>query len=168
MAIATAFNAAFEIAPLTADDIPLIMDIAHRTWPVSYAGVLTPEQIANMLATIYSAENLQNEMATGHRFFAAYEGDAPLGFVSAYRDGDITWLRKLYILPAAQGRGIGHALMATAFEALAPALHHRLLVNRNNVNAQAFYKRLGFSLIDEVDVRMGDFAFRDFVFSRAA
>ncbi len=156
------------ILPLTSHDIPLIMDLAHRTWPVSYVGVLTPEQIANMLANIYSAENLQNEMTQGHQFFAALTPQGALGFASSYREKDITWLRKLYILPEHQGRGFGQALMATALNAFGPVAYHRLLVNRNNLAAQRFYMGLGFTNIDEVDVQMGNFHFRDFVFSRTA
>ena len=157
-----------DIRPLTTDDLPLIIDIAHRTWPVSYAGVLTPEQITNMLANIYSLPNLAREMAQGHRFWAAYAADEPIGFVSAYREENIIWLRKLYILPDRQGQGIGKALMQTALTALGPADYHRLLVNRDNIAAQSFYKRLGFSLLSETHARMGDFDFIDFIFSRSS
>jgi ribosomal protein S18 acetylase RimI-like enzyme len=168
MVRATASNPpqALRIAALTASDTALVCDLAHRIWPVSYADILTPEQISNMLAHIYNSQNLQREMQQGHRFWAAYDGDTPLGFVSSYREDDIAWLRKLYVLPDARGIGIGQALMIVAFHAFAPSTYHRLLVNRKNLAAQRFYRWLGFDPIGEVEVQMGDFHFNDFIFSK--
>jgi ribosomal protein S18 acetylase RimI-like enzyme len=156
-----------EIRALTAADLPLVIDLAHRIWPVAYAGVLKPEEIANILGTIYTPSNLQAEMAAGHRFWAAYDGTAALGFASGYRDGESAWLKKLYVLPVAQGRGAGRALVETVAAAFAAARDIRLYVNNGNTAAQAFYRRCGFVKLREVPVKMGDYDFVDFVFARS-
>ena len=50
---------AIEIRPLAATDLPLVAALSRRIWPVAYAGILSPAQIDNILARIYSVENLK-------------------------------------------------------------------------------------------------------------
>ena len=154
------------VSPLAQADTPVIADLARRIWPAAYAGILTDEQIANLLLRIYGEENLRREMADGHRFWAAYENAQPVGYASAYKDDGIIWLKKLYVLPDRQGRGIGKKLIDAAVAALRPARELRLLVNGDNLPAQRFYAKTGFTCIGEMPVRMGDFAFTDRVFSK--
>lgn len=153
-----------EIRPLVLADMPLVRALARRIWPVAYAGILTPEQIENLLTRIYEVENLQKEWAEGHRFWAACDDGLAVGYASGYREDAAVWLKKLYVLPECQGRGVGRALMQTVIEAFAPAEEIRLLVNSGNHAAQAFYTRCGFSCAAEVPVQMGDFQFTDFVY----
>ena len=52
-----------EIRPLAETDLPLVSDLSRRVWPLAYAGILTAAQIDNILARIYSVENLKTELA---------------------------------------------------------------------------------------------------------
>ena len=155
-----------DIRALAATDLPLVIDLAYRIWPKAYAGVLSPEEIDNILGAIYTPSNLNAEMAAGHRFWAAYEGAAALGFASGYRNDETVWLKKLYVLPETQGRGVGRRLVETVVAAFAGAREIRLYVNSGNTAAQAFYRRCGFEKVLEVPVKMGDYDFLDFVFAR--
>lgn len=158
--------AVIECRPLNASDIPLIIDLARRTWPTAYADVLSTEQIDNILMRIYCEENLRREMAEGHRFWVADVDGIAMGFASGYREGAAVWLKKLYVLPQYQGRGVGRVLMTAVVEAFSPVEEIRLLVNSGNRSAQAFYARCGFSKAGEVPVQMGDYRFTDFVFCK--
>jgi len=159
-----------DIRPLAERDMALVIALSYRIWPVAYAGVLTEAQIANILGSIYTPENLAAEMAAGHRFWAASENGKALGYGSGYRDGDAVWIKKLYVVPEAQGRGVGRALIDTIAAAFAdmggPARELRLLVNNGNRAAQAAYERLGFVKSAEVPVTMGDYAFTDYLYVR--
>ncbi len=66
------------------------------------------------------------------------------GFI-AFREG---WIDHLYVLPAAQGRGVGSALLDLAKSAR-PSLH--LWTFQRNRGARAFYERCGFTLIRTTD-----------------
>lgn len=154
------------IRPGDEADFLLIRDLAYRIWPDAYGDILTPEQLENLLSRIYSAENLGQEIADGHRFWLAFDGDTALGFASGYRKEKSIWLKKLYVLPEAQGTGTGRALMQTVITAFLPAEDVRLYVNGKNSAAQIFYERSGFANLGEVPVQMGDFVFTDYVFCK--
>jgi ribosomal protein S18 acetylase RimI-like enzyme len=156
-----------EIRPLAETDLPLVAALSRRIWPVAYAGILTSAQIENILARIYSVENLKTEMADGHCFWAAYEGGEALGFASGYRDGAAIWIKKLYVLSEAQGRGIGQSLIETVIAAFGPASEVRLLVNSGNIAAQAAYERLGFIRAATLPVTMGDYEFTDYLYVKS-
>lgn len=153
------------IVPAGPRELSHVTMLAHRIWPVAYAGVLKPEQIRNMLLTIYSPENLQKEVAEGHQFHVAYLDQLPVGYASAYIEDDVIWLKKLYVEPDMQGKRIGARLMHSAVSPLLPAREIRLLVNRGNVAAQTFYTKMGFTNVGQVPVKMGDFDFIDFIYS---
>lgn len=153
------------IEPLAESGLATVSLLAHRIWPTAYAGILTPAQIDNLLLRIYSLDNLRQEWAEGHRFWLAYD-DEPAGYASAYGDGGVIWLKKLYVLPQCQGRGIGHALIEAVVAAFASARELRLFVNSGNLAAQRFYECQGFARVAEAPVRMGDFDFVDYIYSR--
>lgn len=155
------------IRPLATGEMDVVIDLSQRIWPQAYAGILTAAQIGNLLARIYSPENLAQEIADGHCFWLAEVRDEPLGYASGYREGRTIWLKKLYVLPQCQGQGVGRALMNAVIAAFLPADEVRLFVNNGNLAAQRFYERCGFVRAAEVAVRMGDFDFTDFVYARS-
>lgn len=154
------------IRPATREDAPIVSELAHRIWPVCFAGIIRPEHIENMLQRIYSIDNLHREMAEGHQFWLASRSGEPLGYASAYKKDDTIWLKKLYVLPALQRQGIGAALTTAATNWFLPARELKLLVNRDNLTAQRFYEHKGFTQAGEVPVQMGDNWFVDFIFSK--
>ncbi len=155
------------IRAATATDFPLVIALANRIWPVAYGGNLSPQQLENLLTRIYCGENLQKEVLEGHRFWTAFAGDTAVGFASGYRKDTTIWIKKLYVLPEAQGKGVGRALMQTVIDAFTPAHTVRLFVNSENRSAQAFYERCGFAKEGPVLVQMGDFTFTDYVYAKS-
>jgi len=147
-------------------DIPLIIQLARRIWPLAYAGILLPEHIDNMLERIYSPDNLRAEMESSHRFWIAAAGGCDVAFMSGYREGDTIWLKKIYVDPACKGQGIGRALIETLENAFLPAAEIRLLVNPENAPAMAFYRHMGFQEMGRKPVQMGDYHFLDYIFAR--
>lgn len=155
---------ALEIRPLASADFPLIESLARRIWPAAYADILSAEQLENLLTRIYCEENLAKELEEGHRFWGAFDAGRELGYASGYREDDVIWIKKLYVLPETQGKGVGRALMQAVIAVFSPAKEARLFVNGDNRAAQDFYLRCGFVNGGAVPVQMGDFTFTDFVF----
>jgi len=155
------------IRRIAADELPIVQRIANDTWPTAFEGVIQRHQIEMMLDDIYALETLQNDMdELGHVFWVARYGHEDAGFMSSYKLDDVTWIKKLYILPGKQRLGLGRALMGTAQAHFAPQRALALNVNTGNAKAIAFYKKYGFTIEQEVPVMMGPFEFTDYVMTK--
>lgn len=90
---------------------------------------------------------------TSQLWFGAFAGVDMLGYVVA-RPGSVERLRHtadigpLYVTKAAQGQGLGHALMHAALDGLTEngQLQAELTVDASNASAIALYKSLGFHI----------------------
>jgi len=147
------------------NELNIIQDIAHKTWPVTYAEILTNEQLAYMLDRFYSTEALNGNLQNGHRFILAKEDDLTLGFASFVHDHPenyTTKIPKIYVLPEAQGKGAGK-LLIEAIEA--QARKHgaaKLTLNVNRLNkAKTFYEHFGFTAVKEENVPIGNGFFQE-------
>jgi diamine N-acetyltransferase len=149
-----------EIVPATIHDAPQIRQIALETWPATFGDILTAQQIGYMLEMMYSLAALREQMTEkNHHFLLAHRADEYLGYLSYetnYHGQPKTKVHKVYILPRAQGLGVGQCLFARVYEL---ALAHRnptitLNVNRNN-RAIGFYEKQGFVKVAEENIDIG-------------
>jgi len=139
-------------------DIPLIRDLTFRIWPQTYTGLLTPEQIEYMLNMMYSESTLEKQINGGSQFIFVYDDDEPVGFAAYFsKEASIYKLDKIYILPSQQGKGTGRFVIDYIVEELkkkeATAL--QLQVKRDN-KARFFYEKLGFKILHEINVDIGN------------
>ena len=81
--------------------------------------------------------------------WGAFDGRNLTGFI-AYRD---EWIDQLYVLPGAQGGGIGTRLLSIA-KAASPSLS--LWTFQRNANARSFYESRGFSVVELTDGSRND------------
>lgn len=149
------------IREASAADIPVIQAIAHATWPVAYTGIITTAQIAYMLDLMYGMPALQAQFGPkGHRFLIAERDGTPIGF-AGFEHGHTparSRLHKLYVLPAAKGTGVGHALLDAVLTEALKAGDDAVELNVNKHNpAKNFYLSHGFTIErDEVlDIGQG-------------
>ena len=70
------------------------------------------------------------------------------GRVVGYLGFDADWINHLYLLPDAQGQGIGPQLLAKALE---DGRMRRLWTFQRNTRARRFYETRGFTLIELAD-----------------
>ena len=149
-----------KVTPANIDQIKIIQGIAYRTWPATFSSILSSEQIDYMLDMMYSDEALQTQISDlNHCFLLAAQGDTYLGFLSyetPYKGEAKTKIHKIYILPEAQGLGIGKKLMETVENIALNKGDQQLLLNVNKHNdAEKFYKYLGFETIAMEDIDIG-------------
>ena len=149
------------ISEASVEDIKTIQEIAYKSWPAAYGEILSQAQLKYMLEKMYSDKALRdNMMNQGHRFLLIKEDGIGQGFASYehdYLDKNYTRLHKLYLLPETQGKGFGKLVMERII-ALAKENHSQAIslnVNRFN-KAGAFYKKMGFEIIEEEDLAIGD------------
>jgi ribosomal protein S18 acetylase RimI-like enzyme len=157
------------ITPIDERDLPRVAELAHRIWPEAFAGILPADRIPGMLAEIYALDTLRADIAErGHQYWLAARDGHDLGFASAYRADGRVWIKKLYLLRAARGLGLGKALIAAARAHFGAALPVALYVNDGNAPAIAFYRSQGFAIERHVPVQMGPYAFTDYVMLKPA
>jgi ribosomal protein S18 acetylase RimI-like enzyme len=160
-----------EIVPATIYDIEAIRTIAKNTWPIAYGKILSGAQLDYMLDKMYSSESLALQFSTGNEFILAKNNQDIVGFASwsstDQRQG-IYHLQKIYVLPSEQGKKTGSKLLDYILEDILnkSGKYLRLNVNRNNV-ARYFYEKLGFRIIEEVDIPIGNNYFmNDFIMEK--
>jgi GNAT superfamily N-acetyltransferase len=160
----------FKIEQASIADIALIRELCFQVWPQTYSGILSNEQIEYMLEMMYSESSLQKQMADGAKFIFVYDNDEPVGFASYQQiKPAIFKLHKIYVLPSQQGKGTGKFVIEHIISEIkkenATAL--QLQVNRGN-KARYFYEKLGFSVIEEINLDIGaGYVMDDYIMEKA-
>ena len=153
----------------TSSDVSLIQEAAEKTWPVSYRGMISPEQIRYMLDRMYSREKIEAAINDPKQeFWLAEEDGKTLGFCGIEHDRPepgFTRIHKLYILPDTQGSGLGKIFIEHVEKEARKHGNNKLHLNVNKQNkAVGFYQKHGFKIdYDEVlDIGNG-YVMDDFV-----
>ncbi len=148
-----------QIVKATNEDLHTIANIAYKTWPVAYGEILSQAQLEYMLDAFYSEEALKANIANGHEFILAVENEVALGFASFendYQKTSSTKIHKIYMLPESQGKGVGKLLIENIEKTAIDKGSNNLLLNVNRFNkAIGFYQKMGFSIIQEIDIEIG-------------
>jgi diamine N-acetyltransferase len=143
-----------------AEDLNTVGFLAQQIWPQTYKEILPDEQLHYMMDLFYSPSSLKKQLIEQkHIFLIIEDEEEPLGFASysLINEPGVYRLHKIYVLPNQQGKGLGKAIIDFIVEDIrqksATAL--QLNVNRHN-KARNFYERLGFTVISEEDIDIGN------------
>ncbi|PLK43586.1 GNAT family N-acetyltransferase [Emticicia sp. TH156] len=153
-------------------DVALIREIAEKTWFETYVPILGKEQPQYMFDLIYSIEGLTEQLKDGQVFILQLlAGDTgqqiPVAFAS-YSIKDISLkiykLNKIYLNPDYQGGGLGKKLLAQVENEVKRIGGVWLDLNVNRFNkARFFYEKMGFEIIAEEDIPIGNYFMNDYV-----
>ena len=158
-----------EIEEIQFNDVDRIQKIAYATWPSTFKTILSTEQIEYMLSWMYNINTLTSQVKKGHHFFIYKENGYDLGFIGIEPNFDKTTcakIQKIYILPSAQGKGVGKSLIQFAQNfTIKKYKTTSFLLNVNRFNAAVhFYHKLGFNIIKEENIDIGnDFWMEDYI-----
>lgn len=134
-------------------NIPLLRDLAKKSWKTAYAEILTAEQIAYMLREMYSEEVISEQISNPHYFYYFIKVEnIDIGFVGyeIHYEEDTTKLHRIYLLENAKGKGVGKVALKFLIQKVLEVGNHRIILNVNRNNpAQYFYKSLGFKVYEE-------------------
>lgn len=160
------------ILEATSKDIKTIQDIAYTTWPLTYGEILSLEQLQYMLDLFYSVDALNKQMVEKEQlFYLIQENELVIGFIGIehnYQNKTFTKIHKIYLLPETQGKGIGKLAIETIGEFAKENKSTSLLLNVNRFNkALHFYEKIGFKIIDEVNIEIGNgYLMEDYVMEK--
>ncbi|MDR2956386.1 MAG: GNAT family N-acetyltransferase [Prevotella sp.] len=159
------------IVEATENQIVIIKSLSDKVWPVTFRDILSEEQIKYMMNMMYSEDSLRKQMKEGHHYLLAEEDGEYLGYLSYelnYKGSDITKVHKIYVLSSLQGRGVGRFFIDKAGEIAKNNNNKELLLNVNRFNrAIDFYKRVGFEIVRNEDIDIGNgFLMEDYVMNK--
>lgn len=132
-------------------DIEAIQHVAAISWHATYEGIIPRDIQKQFLQQAYSVERL-NERLVNTNFYVAVEDEEVVGYAnfSVPRDNGEVELAAIYVLPSAQGKGIGSKLLAHGIEQLAPRVIY-LNVEKENLIGRQFYEARGFEVTDSFE-----------------
>lgn len=137
----------------TMGDLESVRAIGTATYPMhaSFAG---PEYVDAGLGQWWSVEAVRRSIVSSTTYLAVQAAAVGTATVGAIEGQPILW--KLYVLPTAQGTGVGSALLKAAIADL-PAGSRRLLLEHaeGNDQAAAFYSRKGFAELERTEPDTG-------------
>jgi ribosomal protein S18 acetylase RimI-like enzyme len=144
---------------LSKNEMVVVREIAQITWPITYREILSSEQLDYMFEWMYNLETLQNQVEEGQLFYVLKENGKPLGFIGlellTTKKNEIK-IQKIYVLPDAQGKGVGRKLIEKAIEIAQESGIENVILNVNRFNkAVSFYQKIGFKITSEVNIDIG-------------
>ena len=155
---------ALKIQPATPDHIPIISELAEHIWPTTYTSILSQEQIRLMLDKMYAPHILAEQMASDTQFYLGLIEQTPIGFMAVRKCRSILRIEKLYLNPDQQHSGFGTQLIQYALTLARNIQCLQIELNVNRLNpALNFYKKMGFKIIQQVDIPFYTFYMNDFV-----
>lgn len=157
-----------EISELNRDELSLITSLAHEIWPITFAEILSTEQIAYMLDWMYNEKQLSSQLVSGHSFFALFVNNEAVGFMGVepnYSGTSALKIQKLYVQPNLHGHGLGKQFIHFAKQFALQCNCSSLVLNVNRFNkAVQFYLHVGFTITKEEDIDIGNgFLMEDYV-----
>lgn len=133
--------------------------LSRKIWPTYFSGIISAAQINYMLDKFYAPEAIKSEIQAGEEYFLLKVHARYVGFYSYVMKPELkeAQLSKMFLLESARQKGIATAVLAS-IERLCLSLKINrvwLAVNRNNKNAIAACKKLGFDISDKKIVDIG-------------
>jgi GNAT superfamily N-acetyltransferase len=158
----------FSIVDGNEEHIPVIAEIAEITWRITYAKILSVDQLEYMLHSLYGPVELAKVMREGSQKFLLIKDETKFQAFASFgmrpEDPNIFKLHKIYVLPESHGKGYGTVLIEEIKRRLERQGIKILDLNVNRYNpARVFYSKLGFEIVREEDVPIGPYFMNDYV-----
>lgn len=154
----------------TGKDIPLIQDLARRSWENAYAEILSEEQMEYMLSEMYSEQEIENHLQNPNYHYYLIEDESNnsyegfIGYEHNYEE-QTTKLHRIYLVPESKGKGFGKSALQFLNEKVSENGNSRIILNVNKYNAaRNFYESQGYKVYGEGVFDIGNgFVMDDFL-----
>ena len=149
-----------KLTALKIEQLPIVIDLTKKIWPVAYGEILSKAQLDYMIDKFYNKTALCELMQKGHVFYLAQDdNDNYVGFVSyeINSEPNKTKIHKIYVLPETQGTGLGRQFFELVKEKAIENNQNAIFLNVNKYNnAIHFYTKLGFTKVKDEVIDIGN------------
>ncbi|MEL7242792.1 MAG: GNAT family N-acetyltransferase [Cyanobacteria bacterium J06573_2] len=143
--------------------IAQVTTLATEIWNQHYLPVIGKEQVDYMLETIQSEDAIKQQINQGYRYYLILNNQIEAGYFAVKDKVEKLFLSKLYVLDCYRGKGIGKQAIQFIKSKFDNSVI-RLTVNKRNSHSIAFYKHIGFEIVDYVEMDIGKgFVMDDYV-----
>lgn len=136
-----------------------IAELANKIWHECFVNIISVGQIDYMVEKFQSLNAMTEQIENQHySYFSVREMGELIGYIGMKPEqNDRFFLSKLYLQSDKRGRGTASLMMKKVFEEALKSGKNRvyLTVNKHNDHAVAVYKKIGFSIIDDVVTDIG-------------
>ena len=158
-----------QIRQATTQDISLIHQLAKEVFFPTYEPLQPKDKVAYLFNLMYNEASLTEQMLKKNQTFLLVEDETGyLGYASYefnYKGQNKAKIHKIYVMPSAQGKGVGRVMINWIANVTKQNKMDSLLLDvyRHNPAIQ-FYERLGFQKVAEQVTEVGNgFVMDDFV-----
>lgn len=156
----------------TSNDVALIHDAARATWEPTYRDIISQEQIKTMFEDLLSIPAITRQIVNAEGIYVlALDSQVVVGFAYLNQSADDPQrykLHRLYVRPTIQRSGVGRRLLAWVEDYVLGLGARELLLNVNRYNSAAtFYQKVGYEIVDTVDIPYREFWLNDYVMKKA-
>ncbi len=159
-----------EILQATPNDIKILVELANSIWNEYYIKILSKEQIHYMLNLMYNEKQIAFELENDFTWLLFKENDIFIGYASySILNNKKYKLHKLYISPKFHGKGFGTQAINYIFDDIKNkgGIKVSLNVNKNNTSSIKFYEKVGFKIVDDVVLDIGNgFVMDDYIMEK--
>ena len=145
---------------LKIEQLPIVINLTKKIWPVAYAEILSKAQLDYMLDKFYNEIALRELLHKGHFFYLAQDDkNNYVGFVSyeINSEPNKTKIHKIYVLPETQGTGLGRQFFELVKTKAIENNQKSIFLNVNKYNkAIHFYTKLGFTKVKDEVIDIGN------------
>lgn len=151
-------------------DIPEIIEAGKQIWIPAFARYFHASECKNLFEGMYNPLKLEELLSRpGYRFYFVKNAGCNLGYYAVEIQPPLMKLDKIYVSPDHYRQGFGGEIYRR-IEAQAHENDVRLIqlnVNRRNVSAISFYRKLKFEIVKSVDIPgPGGYIYDDYVMEK--
>ncbi|MGG0644552.1 GNAT family N-acetyltransferase [Sporosarcina gallistercoris] len=142
----------FKIRTMKSEDTQQVQKVAKLSWNATYDAIIPVDVQERFLKNAYSDDMMSRRIQNSVMLVAEQEGIV-VGFANFTRVNEAgeSELAAIYLIPDAQGQGIGTALLLKGMNFLDDAKTIVLTVEAENQIGKTFYEAKGFDVIDEFE-----------------
>ena len=138
--------------------ISQVAKLAKEIWNQHYSPIIGNEQVSYMLDTIQSEDAIKQQINEGYKYYTIIDNlidnQVEAGYFSVQDKAEKLFLSKLYVIDFCRGKGIGKQAIKFIKSNFDNYII-QLTVNKNNSDSIAFYKNVGFEIVNDVVTDIG-------------
>ena len=147
------------------NELDTLQKIGYETFTETYSQINSPETLHSYLQKAFSTEKLLEELGNPCcRFYFMYLGDELVGYLkvndapaqTVINDPESVEIERIYIRKRYRAKGLGKILIDYTLQQARKKDYVWLGVWEKNVQAIAFYKKMGFIETGRHSFQMGD------------